>query len=51
MVTQTPDAASAASGCTIVFFPSALGLSGGGTQVQFIELSSSETLIGWALKQ
>ncbi len=51
MVTQTPDAASAAGGCTAVFFPAALGLSGGATQVQFIEISSSETLTGSALKQ
>ncbi len=51
MVTQTPDAASAAGGCTTIFFPAALGLSGGGTQVQFIEISSSEILIGSALKQ
>ena len=51
MVTQTPDAASATGGCTTVFFPAALGLSGGGTQVQFIEVSSSEVLIGSALKQ
>ena len=50
-VTQIPDAVSAAGGCTTVFFPAALGLSGGGTQVQFIEISSSEILIGSALKQ
>ena len=51
MVTQTPDAASAAAGCVTVFFPAALGLSGGGTQVQFIEISSAEILMGSALKQ
>ena len=34
-----------------VFFPAALGLSSGGTQVQFIEISSSEILIGSAFKQ
>lgn len=51
MVIQTPDAASAAGGCTTVFFPAALGLSGGGTQVQFIEVSTSEILMGSALKQ
>lgn len=51
MVTQTPDAASAAGGCATVFFQAALGLSGGGTQVQFIEVSSSEILIGSAFKQ
>ena len=51
MVNQTPDAASFAGGCTNVFFEAALGLSGGGTQVQFIEVSSSEILIGSALKQ
>jgi hypothetical protein len=51
VITQTPDAASAAGGCTTVFFPAALGLSGGGTQVQFIEISSSEILIGSAFKQ
>jgi hypothetical protein len=51
MVTQTPDAASAAGGCTTVFFPAVLGLSSGGMQVQFIEISSSEILIGSALKQ
>jgi hypothetical protein len=51
MVTQTPDAASAAGGCTTVFFTAALALSGGGTQVQFIEVSSSQILTGSALKQ
>jgi hypothetical protein len=50
-VTQTPDAASAASGCTTVFFQAVLGLSGGGAQVQFIEISSSQILMGSALKQ
>jgi len=51
MVTQTPDAASATGGCTTICFTAALGLSGGGTQLQFIEVSSSEVLIGSALKQ
>jgi hypothetical protein len=51
MVTETPDAASAAGGCTSIFFSTALGLSNGGTQVQFIETSSSQMLIGSALKQ
>jgi hypothetical protein len=51
MLTQTPDAASFASGCTKIFFEAALGISGGGTQVQFIEVSSSEVLMGSALRQ
>jgi hypothetical protein len=50
-VTQTPDAASAARGCTTVTFPAALGLSGGGAQIQFVELSTAEILSGMALKQ
>lgn len=50
-VTQTPDAASLAHGCTIVSFPAALGISGGGAQVQFVEISSVELLSGLALKQ
>jgi hypothetical protein len=51
MVTQTPDAASATGGCTTISFPAALGLAGGGSQLQFIEISSSEILSGSALKQ
>jgi hypothetical protein len=51
MVTETPDAASAAAGCTNIFFSAALALSGGGTQVQLIEISSSQMLMGSALKQ
>jgi hypothetical protein len=50
-VTQTPDAASLVHGCTIVSFPAALGISGGGAQVQFVEISSAELLSGLALKQ
>lgn len=51
MVTQNPDAASSARGCTTVTFPAALGLSAGGAQIQFVELSSTEILSGLALKQ
>jgi hypothetical protein len=51
MVTQTPDAASSARGCTMVTFPAALGLSAGGAQIQFVELSTLEILSGLALKQ
>jgi hypothetical protein len=50
-VTQTPDAASSAAGCKLVSFPAALGLSGGGSQIQFVELSTGEILSGLALKQ
>lgn len=50
-VTQTPDAASSARGCTLVTFPAALGLSSGGAQIQFVELSTAEILSGLALKQ
>lgn len=50
-VTQAPDAASVAGGCTTVTFPVALGISGGGAQIQFVELSKAEILSGLALKQ
>ncbi len=50
-VTQNPDAASSARGCTSVTFQAALGLSGGGAQIQFVELSTTELLSGLALKQ
>jgi hypothetical protein len=50
-LTQTPDAASAAHGCTTINFPVALALSGGGAQVQFVETSGTEIASGLALKQ
>jgi len=50
-LTQTPDAASVAHGCTTITFQVALALSGGGAQVQFVETSSTETASGLALKQ
>jgi hypothetical protein len=51
MITQTPDAASVAGGCTTISFTAALALSGGGAEVQFNEISSSQILSGVALKQ
>jgi len=51
MINQTPDAASATAGCTTISFQAALALSRGGSEVQFIEISSSEILSGMALKQ
>lgn len=50
-LTQTPDAVSAARGCTTITFQVALALSGGGAQVQFVETSSTEIASGLALKQ
>jgi hypothetical protein len=50
-VTQAPDAASMARGCTTITFQVALALSGGGAQVQFVETSSTEIASGLALKQ
>jgi hypothetical protein len=50
-LTQTPDAASTARGCTTISFQVALALSGGGAQVQFVETSSTEIASGLALKQ
>jgi hypothetical protein len=50
-ITHTPDAVSSARGCKIVSFPAVLGLSGGGAQIQFVEISTAEILSGLALKQ
>jgi hypothetical protein len=50
-LTQTPDAASTARGCTTITFPAALALSGGGAQAQFVETSGNEIASGLALKQ
>ncbi len=50
-VTQTPEAASVARGCTTITFQVALALSGGGAQVQFVETSATEIASGLALKQ